>query len=110
MGKMRLGLVVVLALALGAIVAATGSARPQLPEAGMAAKRSVTPDVAGYAKQHGPFSNVECTTTAANGTPATNVLLDCDGPLPNNEPDVEAAAWDPNFLVASSNGRQEDEA
>ena len=82
-----------------AILAGSGGARPNLPE-GMAAKRTVTPDVAGYDKQHGPHSNIECTKTTAA---APSQIIDCDDPLPNNEPDVEVHPTNPNLLVASSN-------
>jgi hypothetical protein len=70
----------------GAGIVASQLARPSLPEAGMAMKRTVTPDVAGYDKQHGPHSQFEC--IAASG--ATNTNLDCDDPFPNNEPDIES--------------------
>ena len=36
-----------------AVVAGGAGARPVLPELGMGGKRTVTPDVAGFAKQHG---------------------------------------------------------
>jgi hypothetical protein len=74
-------------------------ARPQLPEGGMATKRSVDPNVQGFNKQHGPHSQIEC--TVASGGANTN--LDCDDPLPNNEPDIEVDPADPNHMIASSN-------
>jgi hypothetical protein len=96
-----ISLLTVLVIALAPLVALTSSveARPSLPEGGMANKRSVTPDVAGYAKQHGPHSQFECVAT--NG--GANTKLDCDDPFPNNEPDIEVNPADPNNMVASSN-------
>jgi hypothetical protein len=73
------------------------SARPASPEGGMALKRSV--DVAGFDKQHGPHSQLECTALAS----AANVRLDCDDPFPNNEPDIEVNPANPLHMIASSN-------
>lgn len=85
------------------IVGVTGehmSARQKpSPEGGMARKRSATPDVAGYDKQHGPHFDFECTVTGGGA----NTNLDCDEPLPNNEPDIEVNPDDPLHMVASSN-------
>jgi hypothetical protein len=69
------------------------------PDFGMAGKRTVTPDVAGYAKQHGPFSQFEC--FAASG--GANTRLDCDDPFPNNEPDIEVDPAAAGHMIASSN-------
>jgi len=91
-------LLVVLALSVGWV--GTVGARPLLPEAGMAKKRSVDTSVAGFDRQHGPFSQIECTVPA--GT-AANVNLDCDDPFPNNEPDIEVNPTDPLHMIASSN-------
>jgi hypothetical protein len=74
-------------------------ARPSLPEAGMAKKRSATPDVAGYDKQHGPHSDFECTVQGGGA----NTNLDCDDPFPNNEPDIEVNPANPLHMIASSN-------
>jgi len=71
-------------------------ARPSLPGGGMAIKRSV--DVAGFDKQHGPHSQLECVATGAG-----NVKLDCDDPFPNNEPDIEVNPANPLHMIASSN-------
>jgi hypothetical protein len=88
-------------VAVTALVVATAVfARPVLPELGMAGKRSVTPDVAGYLKQHGPKSVVECSKALA-ATPSQ--IIDCDSILPNNEPDIELKARDAGMIVASSN-------
>jgi hypothetical protein len=67
----------------------------------MAKKRSVTSDVAGYDKQHGPHGDYECTASTPSG--AANTNLDCDEPLPNNEPDIEVDPANPLHMVASSN-------
>jgi hypothetical protein len=66
----------------------------------MAKKRSVDVDAAGFDKQHGPHSQLEC-VASANG--AANVKLDCDDPVPNNEPDIEVDPADPRHMIASSN-------
>jgi hypothetical protein len=94
-------LLTVLLIALAPLVSLTSSvmARPSLPEGGMANKRSVTPEVAGYDKQHGPHSQFECIAT--NG--GANTKLDCDDPFPNNEPDIEVNPANPLNMVASSN-------
>jgi len=82
-----------------AVVAGGAGARPVLPELGMGGKRTVTPDVAGFAKQHGPHSQFEC--TAVSGGANTN--LDCDDPFPNNEPDIEVDPTAAGHMIASSN-------
>ena len=87
------------AAALAIALTASVGARPSLPEGGMAKKRSVTSDVAGFDRQHGPHSAYEC--TASSGGANTN--LDCDEPLPNNEPDIEVDPANPLHMVASSN-------
>ena len=66
-------------------------------ERNMAGKRSA--DVAGYAKQHGPYSQFEC--FAPTGGP--NTKLDCDDPFPNNELDIEVDPTNPQHMIASSN-------
>jgi len=95
--KTTFALLLTLILLVALIVPA--GARPSLPEAGMALKRSATPDVAGYDKQHGPHSQFDC--VAASGSVNTN--LDCDDPFPNNEPDIEVNPADPSNVIASSN-------
>jgi len=80
-------------------IKASQRARPALPEAGMAMKRTVSWDVAGYDKQHGPHSQFECNVTGGGA----NTNLDCDDPFPNNEPDVEVNPANPLNIVASSN-------
>jgi hypothetical protein len=93
--------VLTLVAALALVFAATGEAvaRPALPESGMAAKRSVDVDVAGYNKEHGPHSQLECTATGTG----PNLNLDCDDPFPNNEPDIEVDPADAHHMIASSN-------
>jgi hypothetical protein len=73
--------------------------RPPLPELGMGGKRSVTPDVAGFAKQHGPHSQFECVAPSGGA----NTKLDCDDPFPNNEPDIEVDPANAAHMIASSN-------
>lgn len=94
-------LLTVLIIALAPLVSITSSvqARPSLPEGGMANKRSVTVDVAGYDKQHGPHSQFDCIATSGGA----NTKLDCDDPYPNNEPDIEVNPMNPLNMVASSN-------
>jgi len=89
----------IIALTLLAALSVPAGARPSLPEGGMAMKRSATPDVAGYDKQHGPHSQFECNTPGGGG----NTNLDCDDPFPNNEPDIEVNPVNPLAMIASSN-------
>src|SRR4051812_28763929 len=89
------------AAALAVALTASVGARPSLPEGGMGKKRSVTTDVAGYDKQHGPHGAYECTASTPSG--AANTNRDCDDPLPNNEPDIEVDPANPLHMVASSN-------
>ena len=65
----------------------------------MAKKRSATPDVAGYDKQHGPHFDYECTAVSGGA----NTRLDCDDPFPNNEPDIEVNPANPLNMIVSSN-------
>lgn len=88
-----------IALILLAALIVPAGARPPIPEGGMANKRTVTFDVAGYDKQHGPHSQFECITESGDG----NTNLDCDDPFPNNEPDIEVNPASPLNVIASSN-------
>ncbi len=91
-------LVLFAALVLTLGPAGVAGARPALPE-GMALKRSIQTDVAGFDKQHGSHSQLEC---VASGT-GPNLNLDCDDPVPNNEPDIEVNPANPLHMIASSN-------
>ncbi len=90
-------LVLLLVMGLTVFLTDTISARPAQP--GMATKRSVSTNLAGYARQHGPHSQFEC--IAANG--GANTKLDCDDPFPNNEPDIAVNPVAPGHMIASSN-------
>jgi len=87
------------AVILLAILILPAGARPSLPEAGMAMKRSATVDIAGYDKQHGPHSQFDCSVENTGG----NINLDCDDIFPNNEPDIEVDPMDSEHMVVSSN-------
>jgi hypothetical protein len=97
--KFKTTFALVIALILLAALIIPAGARPPLPEGGMAVKRSVTFDVAGYDKQHGPHSQFECIATSGGA----NTNLDCDDPFPNNEPDIEVNPASPLNVIASSN-------
>ena len=99
MNALRLAVLLAAAAAMSVALASSIGARPSLPEAGMAVKRSATPDVAGFDKQHGPHSQFECTATSGGA----NTKLDCDDPFPNNEPDIEVDPAAPGHMIASSN-------
>ncbi|MFN2469888.1 MAG: hypothetical protein ABR583_02660 [Gaiellaceae bacterium] len=106
MKTLKYGLLAAMAALAVLTVAGGAGGRPAEPELGMAGKRSVTPDIAGFAKQHGPHSQSECIAPPPRppGDPSgANVLLDCDGPTPNNEPDIEVHTNDERHMVASSN-------
>src|SRR5438093_1214239 len=100
MRKLVVALVMLAGITITIGPADRAAARPILPEGGMATKRSIDADVAGFDRQHGPHSQIEC-TVAAGG--ASNVRLDCDDPFPNNEPDIEVDPDDPLHMIASSN-------
>ena len=100
MRKLVVALVMLAGITITIGPADRAAARPILPEGGMATKRSIDADVAGFDRQHGPHSQIEC-TAAAGG--ASNVKLDCDDPFPNNEPDIEVDPDDPLHMIASSN-------
>jgi hypothetical protein len=99
MKTLRLGLLLALATALSVLLASSVGARPPFTEAGMATKRTVSPDGGGFDKQHGPHSQFEC-TVASGGQ---NTKLDCDEVFPNNEPDIEVDPAAPGHMIASSN-------
>jgi hypothetical protein len=56
-------------------------------------------DQAGVQDSKTP-SKLEC---RASGDPSANVLVDCDGITPNNEPNIVVDPANPNHMVASSN-------
>ena len=99
MRAFRFGLLLGAAAAMSVLLASSVGARPSLPEGGMATKRTVTPDVAGFAKQHGPFSQFECFAPSGGA----NTKLDCDDPFPNNEPDIAVDPTAPGHMIGSSN-------
>ncbi len=99
MKALRLGLLLTAAAVLSFALASSVGARPPLPEAGMSKKRTVTTDVAGFDRQHGPHFDFECTVTGGGA----NTNLDCDDPLPNNEPDIEVNPTNALHAIASSN-------
>ncbi len=79
---------------------------PQVPKGSKFRPLSTTPEVAssrgdqaGIQDQKTP-SKLEC---RAEGDPLANMLLDCDGPLPNNEPQIAVNPANPLHMVASSN-------
>ena len=69
------------------------------PLAATAVVMSNRGDQAGVQDSKTP-SKLEC---RASGDPAANVNLDCDGILPNNEPQIAVDPTDPDHMVASSN-------
>jgi hypothetical protein len=99
---MRMLRVSVLAAAVTACVAVlaggAGAGDEPKPDAGMAGKRTATAS-AGFDKQHGPHSQLECVATSGGA----NTKLDCDDPFPNNEPDIEVDPVAPGHMIASSN-------
>ena len=95
----RRWLVALVAVLASLVMATNLAARPILPEAEMGNKRSATPDVAGFDRQHGPHDDFECAVINVE----TNTNLDCDDPFPNNEPDVEVNPANPLNVSVSSN-------
>ena len=67
------------------------------PDFGMAGK--ITAQSAGFDKQHGSHSQIECTAT----TGGANTKLDCDDPFPNDEPQIVVDPAAPGHMIASSN-------
>ena len=97
--KLKTTFALIIAMILLAALIVPAGARPFLPESGMAKKRTVTFDIFGFYKQHGPHSQFECNVTSGGA----NTNLDCDDPFPNNEPDIEVNPVAPGHMVASSN-------
>jgi len=103
--KRVLLLTVVFALIL-VLAAPAASSPPQPPKGSKFRPLAVSPEVAssrsnqaGIQDQKTP-SKLECW---AAGDPAANINLDCDGPLPNNEPQIAVNPLNPQHMVASSN-------
>ena len=100
MRVLRVMLFVVAAGMLVAVLAGSvGAGDEPKPDAGMAGKRTVTFDVAGYDKQHGPHSQFECIAPSGGA----NTKLDCDDPFPNNEPQIQVDPVAAGDMIASSN-------
>ena len=93
---LRIAVLGVATVAFAAVLAGGAGADEPKPEAGMAGKVTAS---AGFDKQHGPHSQVECTVTSGGA----NTNLDCDDPFPNNEPDIEVDPVDAGHMIASSN-------
>ena len=93
---LRIAVLGVATVAFAAVLAGGAGADEPKPEAGMAGKVTAS---AGFDKQHGPHSQVECTVTSGGA----NTNLDCDDPFPNNEPDIEVDSIDAGHMIASSN-------
>jgi hypothetical protein len=94
MRMLKYGLLAAIAALAVLTVAGGAGGRPIEPELGMGGKRTVTPDVAGFAKQHGPHSQFECVASGGGA----NTKLDCDSDLPNNEPDMEVHTTDAGHM------------
>src|SRR6266571_9495159 len=97
MRKGRFALLLAATFGATAVLVASAAAQGNESERGMAGKRTV--DVAGFAKQHGPFSQFECNALSGGA----NTKLDCDDPFPNNEPDIAVDPLAPGHMIGSSN-------
>jgi hypothetical protein len=104
--KRILFFVAILTLVIAQSAQAAPSGAPQAPRGEKFRPLSATPEVAslrgdqaGIQDQKTP-SKLECRVA---GDPSANVLLDCDGPLPNNEPQIAVNPSNPSQMVASSN-------
>jgi hypothetical protein len=95
--RARTALLVAAALAVVWMLTASVAMGESDGERNMAGKRSV--DVAGFDKQHGPFSQFECLAPSGGA----NTKLDCDDPFPNNELDIEVDPTNAQHMIASSN-------
>jgi hypothetical protein len=96
MTKVRLGLLLLVAVSIGLFLTTSVRAEPPGGE-GEGEKTSVAPFAAIKHVRHG--WSFEC--TAASG--GANTLLDCDDPFPNNEPHIVVDAANPLHMIASSN-------
>lgn len=104
--KRILFFVTILVLVIAQSAQAAPAGKPEAPRGSkfrpLAASSAVVSgrgDQAGIQDQKTP-SKLEC---RAFGDPSANVLLDCDGPTPNNEPQIAVDPSDPYHMVASSN-------
>jgi hypothetical protein len=98
-------LTLALVLSQAAVQAAPNSATPKGAKFRPLATSVVTSgrgDQTGVQDSKTP-SKFEC---SVSGDPSANVLLDCDGITPNNEPNIAVDPTDPNHMVASSNDYQ----
>jgi len=98
--------IVILALMIVQSAQAAPNKPPQTPKGSKFRPLSATSEVvssrgdqSGLQDQKTP-SKLEC---RANGDPLANVLLDCDGITPNNEPQIAVNPANPLNMVASSN-------
>src|SRR6266545_2624497 len=98
-GQVALFLALMLTFGVSLALSGGAGAEEPKPDFGMAGKRTVTVDVAGFAKQHGPFSSLECFAPSGGA----NTKLDCDDPFPNNEPDIEVDPANAAHMIGSSN-------
>ena len=96
MTKVRLGLLLLVAVSIGLFLTTSVRAEPPGGE-GEGEKRSIAPFTAQKHAGHG--WSFEC--VAASG--GVDTRLDCDDPFPNNEPHIVVDAADPQHMIASSN-------
>jgi hypothetical protein len=96
MTKSRFGLLLLAMAGIGLFLATSVRAEPPGGE-GEGEKRSLAPAAAKKHAKHGWL--FECTATSGGA----NTRLDCDDQFPNNEPDIEVDAANPNHMIASSN-------
>ena len=97
MTKVRLGLLLLVAVGIGLFLTTSVRAEPPGGEGEEGEKRSIVPFSALKPAGHG--WSFECTATSGG----LNTLLDCDDPFPNNEPHIVVDAADPQHMIASSN-------
>ncbi|HEY3311039.1 MAG TPA: sialidase family protein [Anaerolineales bacterium] len=104
--KKILFIVAILALMITQMAQAAADKAPQVPKGSKFRPLATTAEVAsqrgnqaGIQDQKTP-SKLEC---RAAGDPVGNVLLDCDGLTPNNEPQIAVNPMNPLNMIASSN-------
>ena len=96
MTKVRLGLLLLVAVSIGLFLTTSVRAEPPGGE-GEGEKRSIAPFTAQKHAGHG--WSFECTAPSGG----VNTRLDCDDPFPNNEPHIVVDAANPLHMIASSN-------